>query len=68
MFKDELERLFRAYQSPHAQTLVLILGDIQKSYPSGYFDWKAFVTDVMDAMEADDAGQFPDSWFPDGDA
>lgn len=59
----ELKRLFSAYTSPYAATLALILGDLQKDHPEGYPDWKDFVNDVMAAMEADDAGLFPDDWF-----
>lgn len=41
---------------------------IQKDgYPQGYADWKDFVIDVMEAMELQDAGQFPDSWYDDED-
>ena len=63
-----LRKLFDAMNSPHAETLLHVLGYVQKDgYPSGYADWKDFVVDVMEGMELLDAGQFPDSWFPDGD-
>lgn len=62
---DDLRRLFDAYTSPHAHTLALILGDVQKDgYPVGYAHWQDFVSDVMQAMEAHDAGAFPDDWWP----
>ncbi len=63
-----LRKLWAALSSPHAHTLGLVLGDIQKDgYPQGYADWKDFVIDVMEAMELQDAGQFPDSWYDDED-
>lgn len=68
MDEQELRRLFEAYTSPYADLLSLVLGDVQKErYPAAYSDWKAFVLDVMEAMELHDSGQFPDSWFPDDD-
>ncbi len=64
-----LRKLFDAMSSPYADTLLHVLGDVQKDgYPSSYSDWKDFVVDVMEAMEMHDAGQFPDSWFPEHDA
>ncbi|MFG8679270.1 hypothetical protein ACEPTZ_31995 [Pseudomonas aeruginosa] len=64
-----LRKLFDAMSSPHAETLLHVLGYVQKDgYPSSYSDWKDFVVDVMEAMEMHDAGQFPDSWFPEHDA
>ena len=46
-----LRKLWAALNSPHAQTLALVLGDIQKDgYPAGYADWKDFVVDVMEAL------------------
>lgn len=60
--------MWAALTSPYARTLGLVLGDIQKDgYPQGYADWKDFVIDVMEAMELQDAGQFPDSWYDDED-
>ncbi len=56
-----LRRLWDALDSPYAYPLAHILGDLQKNPPPGY-DWKDFVVDVMEAMELDDADQFPDSW------
>lgn len=65
---EYLRKLWAALSSPHAHTLGLVLGDIQKDgYPQGYADWKDFVIDVMEAMELQDAGQFPDSWYDDED-
>lgn len=62
--EQRLKRLWNAYTSNHAESLALLLGDIQKDgYPVGYTDWKDFVVDVMEAMELDDGGQFPDEWF-----
>ena len=62
----ELRRLFDAYTSPHAQTLALVLGEIQKDgYPPTHTDWQEFVQDVMHAMDMHDAGRFPDEWFAD---
>lgn len=61
-----LRRLWEAIDSPYAHTLLNILGDLQKNPPPGY-DWKDFVVDVMEGMEMLDAGQFPDSWFPEDD-
>ncbi len=63
-----LRKLWAALSSPHAHTLGLVLGDIQKDgYPQGYADWKDFVIDVMEAMELQDAGQFPGSWYDEDD-
>lgn len=63
-----LRKLFEAMDSPYAQTLLHVLGDIQKDgYPEGYVYWKDFVIDVMEAMELQDAGQFPDSWYDEDD-
>lgn len=60
---EYLRKLWAALNSPHAERLSLILGDVQKDgYPAGYSDWKDFVFDVMEAMEMHDAGQFPDTW------
>lgn len=62
----ELRRLWEALASPYADTLSLVLGGVQKDgYPSGYADWRDFVTDVMQAMELHDAGAFPDDWLED---
>ena len=63
-----LRKLWAALNSPHAHMLALVLGGIQKDgYPEGYADWKDFVTDVMEAMELQDAGQFPGSWYDEDD-
>lgn len=63
-----LRKLWAALNSSHAQTLTLVLGDIQKDgYPAGYADWKDFVVDVMEAMELHDAGQFPETWNDEDD-
>lgn len=63
-----LQKMWAALTSPYARTLGLVLGGIQKDgYPQGYADWKDFVIDVMEAMELQDAGQFPDSWYDDED-
>lgn len=63
-----LQKMWAALTSPYARTLGLVLGDIQKDgYPQGYADWKDFVIDVMEAMELQDAGQFPDSWYDEDD-
>lgn len=61
-----LRRLFAVYMDKGAEFWGLgnVLGSIQKShndYPGG---WVQFVLDFMVAMEADDAGEFPDEWFP----
>lgn len=63
----ELARLFRAYQSPHAPHLLLALRDLQKDWPEEYAFWKDFVVDLMEAMEADDYGQFDDLFAAQGD-
>lgn len=62
-----LEKMWAALTSPYADTLALVLGGIQKDYPPGYSDWKDFVVDVMEAMELQDAGQFPGSWYDEDD-
>ena len=63
-----LQKMWAALNSPHAHPLALVLGDIQKDrYPQGYADWKDFVIDVMEAMELQDAGQFPGSWYDEDD-
>lgn len=63
-----LRRLFEAMTSREAERLLLVLGDIQKDgCPAGYSDWKDFVTDVMEAMELHDGGQFPDVWLDEAD-
>ncbi|MBK57301.1 MAG: hypothetical protein CML01_00495 [Pseudomonas sp.] len=65
---EYLLKMWAALTSPYADPLALILGGIQKDgYPQGYFDWKDFVADVMEAMELQDAGQFPDSWYDEDD-
>lgn len=58
-----LRRLFDAYTDPLHEFwgLVNTLSSIQKAY--GPCDWIQTVTDVMHAMEAHDAGLFPDRWF-----
>lgn len=48
----ELDRLFRAYQSPYAGHLLLALRDLQKDWPAEYAYWKDFVIDLMEAMDA----------------
>lgn len=57
---EEIRRLFKAYQSPYATPLVHVLGDLEKDWPADYADWKDFVIDLMDAMEADNVGHFDD--------
>lgn len=65
---EYLQKMWAALSSPHAHLLALVLGDIQKDgYPQGYADWKDFVIDVMEAMELQDAGQFPGSWYDEDD-
>lgn len=61
--RRELRRLFDAYTDPLHEFwgLVNTLSSIQKAY--GPCDWIQTVTDVMHAMEAHDAGLFPDEWF-----
>ena len=62
-----LRKLFDAMNSRQAETLLHVLGSVQKDYPVGYSDWKDFVVDVMEAMELQDAGQFPGSWYGEDD-
>lgn len=57
---EELQRLFKVYQSPYAFPLVHILGDLEKDWPADYANWMDFVIDLMKAMDADNAGQFDD--------
>ena len=59
---EEIQRLFKTYQSPYTTPLVHILGDLEKDWPADYADWKDFVIDVMKAMDADNAGQFDVLW------
>lgn len=62
-----LRKLFDAMNSRQAETLLHVLGSVQKDYPIGYSDWKDFVVDVMEAMELHDAGQFPETWNDEDD-
>ena len=64
---EYLQKMWAALNSRQAETLLHVLGSVQKDYPVGYSDWKDFVVDVMEAMELQDAGQFPDSWYDDED-
>jgi len=65
---EYLQKMWAALNSPHAETLLHVLGYVQKDgYPVGYSDWKDFVIDVMEAMELQDSGQFPDSWYDEDD-
>jgi len=62
-----LRKLWAALNSRQAETLLYVLGSVQKDYPVGYSDWKDFVVDVMEAMELQDAGQFPETWNDEDD-
>lgn len=62
--RRELRRLFDAYTDTRHEFwgLVNTLSSIQKAYASSD-DWRQVVIDVMNAMEAHDAGLFPEEWF-----
>ncbi len=58
MNQFDLAILRSVLESPFANPISLVLGDLQKQYPG---DWKLFVVALMDAMEADDAGLLYDT-------